>query len=387
MYVSKYDLLQIAERSMENQSASFFLAGPRWERWKLGLFVWIFLFLLFQQNSSYSQALSFPTSKAGISFGNSKEFSGLRMNLRDRQVEHIRGINITLWKAKENEQARVTGLSLGLLPEAGYLSGIQIGVLGAAADQDLRGVSMGLLGVGSGNNVCGLAVGGLGVGSGSDMKGIFLGGLGAGSGRNMKGIIVGGLGAGAGEDLTGIVFGGLGAGAGENMKGIVVGGLGAGAGENLTGIVVGGLGAGTGKNMKGIAIGGLGAGAGEDMTGFAMGGLGAGCGGEFKGIAVAGIGAGAPAVKGILLSTLFSGGKEITGVTISGLSVRVKDDGYFKGFSASAFNFIKGNQTGVAIGLVNYSWHLNGIQLGIVNYVKDNPKYAKILPLMNVHFD
>lgn len=197
-------------RKVENQSAPFFLASLKWGGRKLSLLVWVFLFFLFRQNSSFSQALSFPTSKAGISFGNSKEFFGLRMNLRDHLVEHIRGINITMWKAKENEQARVTGLSLGLLPEAGYLHGIQIGVLGAAADQDLRGVSMGLLGVGSGNNVCGFAVGGLVVETGSDMKGIFLGGLGAGSRRTMKGVIVSGLGAGAGEDLTGIVIGGLG---------------------------------------------------------------------------------------------------------------------------------------------------------------------------------
>lgn len=123
------------------------------------------------------------------------------------------------------------------------------------------------------------------------------------------------------------------------------------------------------------------------MTGMAIGGLGAGCGGELKGMAVAGIGAEAPVVKGVLLSSLFSGAKEITTVVISGLSVQVNEDGHFKGLSASAFNFFKGNQTGVAIGLMNYSWHLNDIQLGIVNYVKDNPKYAKILSLMNIHFD
>lgn len=368
---SKHDFLQKMKEKRKVHSVQLFLSSTRDKVLKLRFWLWVFLNLVAFQNLPFSQALSFPTSKAGISFGNSKEFSGLRVNLRDRQVEHIRGINVTLWKAKENEQARVTGLSLGLLTEAGYLHGIQLGVLGTAADQEIRGVSMGLLGVGSGNSVCGVALGGLGVGAGSDMNGIFLGGLGAG----------------AGEDMTGIAMGGLGAGSGRNIKGVMIGGLGAGAGEDITGVVIGGLGAGAGKTVRGIAVGGLGVGAGEDMTGIAISGLGAGCGGEFKGIALAGLGAGAPTVKGILLSTLFSGGKKITGLAISGLSVRVTEDGYMKGFSASAFNFFKGNQTGLAIGLVNYSWHLNGIQLGIFNYVRDNPIYARILPLVNAHFD
>jgi hypothetical protein len=77
-----------------------------------------------------SQALNIPTQTAGISIGNSKLFNGLRFNFRDRNVEKINGVNITLWQSKQNKDARVNGISLGVLPTAGYLRGINLGIIG-----------------------------------------------------------------------------------------------------------------------------------------------------------------------------------------------------------------------------------------------------------------
>ena len=101
-----------------------------------------------------AQSFSFPTRRWGISIGNSQRFAGIRLNYRDSRVEKISGINITLWQPrKDNMDAIVQGISFGLIPGAGYLRGIQLGVLGVVAEKDLKGVSVGILGVGSGGDL------------------------------------------------------------------------------------------------------------------------------------------------------------------------------------------------------------------------------------------
>jgi hypothetical protein len=281
----------------------------------------------------HAKSLDIPIKGYGLSFGNSKRFNGVRFNFRDSQVEEINGINFTLWRAKENKQAIVRGMSLGLLPEAGDLLGLQMG-LGIAAERELKGVSLGLLGAGAGNNTLGITIGGLGAGSGGDMTGIAIGGLGAGAGRDMKGITITLLGAGAGRDATGVTIGGLGAGAGRNM------------------------------------------------TGISVGGVGAGCGNELKGITVGGIGAGAPKIQGFAIGGFAAGGQHIKGATLALGWAKV--EGSLLGFTASAFNQIKGKQTGVSLGIVNYAYELRGIQIGLINYVRESPRYLRVLPLINV---
>ncbi|MGB8952915.1 MAG: hypothetical protein WCC06_09675 [Candidatus Aminicenantales bacterium] len=285
------------------------------------------------------ESLDFPSKKWGISFGNSKEFTGLRFNFRDSQVKCVNGINVTLWQArKDNGEASVNGLSLGLIAGAGRLNGIQLGLLGVAAEKKMAGLSLGLLGIGSGG----------------DMVGVNIGGIGAGCGQNLIGLNIGGLGVGAGQDLRGINIGLLGAGAGRDVAGINIGGLGIGAGRNLAGINIGGLGAGAGEKLIGLTI--------------------------------CGLGAGAPEVQGVTVGGLGVGGNILKGVQLALGTVRVENDGHMIGFSASAFNHIRGTQTGLTIGLVNYARRLKGVQIGLINIVRDNPKYMKILPILNANF-
>lgn len=313
------------------------------------------LSMFFASSTLFSQSFDFPSKKWGISFGNSKEFTGLRFNFRDSRVKRITGINVTLWMPKkDNEEARVNGLSLGLAAGGGYMHGIQLGVLGVGAKKNLAGLSIGLIGVGSGENVAGINIGGLGAGAGENMTGLNIGGLGVGAGENLIGINIGGLGVGSGGDMKGLNLGILGAGAGENMAGLNIGGLGVGAGENLIGINVGVLGVGAGEKVKGLSIGGLGVGS-EEVQGIAIGGLGV-------------------------------GGEVLKGIQLALGTVIVPRGGRMIGFSASAFNYIRGTQTGVTIGIVNYCWRLKGVQIGLVNIVRDNPKYLKILPLINANF-
>ena len=288
-------------------------------------------------------SLDFPTSDWGISIGNSTNFTGLRMNFRDRGVDTINGVNLTLWKGYENEESTVTdneestvnGISFGPMASAGTLNGLNLGILGAGAERDMNGVSVGLLGVG------------------------------------------------AGGDITGIAIGGLGAGAGGSVEGVVIGGLGAGAGGNIRGIALGGLGVGAGGDFTGIGCGLLGAGAGHDATGVLIGGLGAGAGGTLRGVAVGGLGAGAPEVHGVVAGLLGAGGHDITGATLALGMVKVNENGSHTGLSLSAVNWIEGSQQGLSIGLVNYARHLHGVQIGLVNVVSDSKGWSRVLPLVN----
>jgi len=297
------------------------------------------IFIIIAATSSYAQGFGLPSKQWGLGFGNTRRFTGIRFNFRDSRVQRVTGINVTLWQPYDDDQnARVNGISVGLIPGGGYLRGLQVGVLGVSAYKDVRGISFGVLGVGSGGDMWGINIGGLGAGAGGDVVGLNIGGLGIGSGR----------------DLQGITIGGLGAGAGRNVAGINLAVLGIGAGENLMGLTIAGLGAGAGKSLKGITLVGLGAGA-PEVAGF-----------TFAGGAV--------------------GGVDIRGITLAGGVIRVVEDGGIRGFGASAFNYVQGTQKGLFIGIVNFARRLKGIQLGVINIAMNNPKGLRVLPLMNAHF-
>ena len=53
----------------------------------------------------------------------------------------------------------------------------------------------------------------------------------------------------------------------------------------------------------------------------------------------------------------------------------------------SAFNDIRGSQRGLTIGLVNRAWSLHGVQVGVINIVRNNPKGRRVLPIFNWNFE
>lgn len=301
-----------------------------------------FIFFFAGDGLFSARSLTVPARTWGICFGNSPRFNGLRFNLSDKKIAVINGINVTLWKANEkNAGGTVNGLSLGMVPYAGQLNGIQVGLLGPGAEKNTCGVSIGLIGAGCGGDMTGLNIGGIGVGAGKNLKGISLGGIGAGAGDNMLGINIGGIGVGAGNDLVGLNLGGLGVGAGDKVMGITVAGLGAGAGGSLSGLTV------------------------------------------------CGLAAGAPSIYGITVAGLAVGGTKITGISLALGTIMVKQDkgeGAYTGLAVSAFNNIQGTQKGLAIGIVNYAYRLHGLQIGLVNIVRANPKGRKVLPIVNFNF-
>jgi len=350
-----------------------------------------FLVTLINLSITFSQGVNIPSPAWGLSFGNSTRFNGIRFNIVDKDIEKINGINISAWGIKESSRqtGTVNGISIGLPAAWGteYRNGINIGLIGVGAKKDIKGINLGLLGTGAGRNAIGVNFGVLGTGAGENLVGLNLGGLGVGAGENMSGINLGGLGAGAGGDVRGITAGLLGAGAGESMIGVNFGGLGLGAGETLGGINVGGLGVGAGENLWGLNVGGLGVGAGKSVTGINLSVLAVGAGEHLKGISIAGLGTGAPKITGLQIS-LISGGEYVTGITFAPAYFRIEDEdgSYMKGLSISAFNHIMGDQFGVAIGIFNYAWSVRGIQLGILNHVKSNPKGLRWLPIFNTSF-
>jgi len=340
-------------------------------RLRQGAAAWAAILTLAAPCALFGQSLDIPSKKWGLSFGNSSEFTGLRFNFRDGGVRRVTGVNVTLWQPrKENKEAVIEGLSLGPVPGGAHLRGIQLGLLGVAAENSAVGINIGGLGVGAGENVTGINIGGLGAGTGGNMTGLNIGGIGVGAGGDLTGINLGGIGVGAGGNLTGINHGGIGVGSGKNVTGITIAGVGAGAGENMTGLNIAGIGLGAGKRLVGLNISGLAAGAGEAVSGLTVCGLAAGSK-EIRGLAIAG---------GVL------GGEILKGIHLAGGMVHVVKDGRLVGFAGSAFNYIRGSQTGLSIGIVNYAFHVDGIQLGLVNIVRDNPKALRVLPVFNTSF-
>ena len=320
---------------------------------------------------AFAQSLDIPSKHWGLSFGNSSEFTGLRFNFRDSRVKRITGVNVTLWGPRQdNEEAVVTGLSFGPLPGGAHLRGVQIGLLGIVGMKSITGVSVAPLGLGAEESVTGINLAGLGMGTGKNLVGINIAGIGLGAGENLTGLSLAGLGLGAGKDVTGVTIGGLGVGASGSATGITMGGFGAGAGQDMIGLNFGGLGLGAGKKLVGINIAGIGAGAGDLIAG----------------LTVAGLAAGSKEVRGLTVAGAAVGGQNLVGLYIAGGVVHVVKDGSLRGCAVSPFNYIRGAQTGLSIGIVNYAWSVRGVQLGLVNIVRNNPRGLKILPVFNTSF-
>jgi len=308
-----------------------------------------------------------PRVRRVISIGDHPRVDGVRLNFRDRELDLVRGANVTVWSPYDGAGGTVKGLALGLpLTGADRITGLGFGLAGVGANEDLRGIMIGGVGAGAGGDIRGITVGGIGAGAGGDMRGITIGGIGAGAGGDMRGITIGGIGAGAGGSLSGFAFGGVGVAAGGDARGILIGGVGAGAGGNL----------------RGIAIGGIGVGAGGDVRGIAIGGVGVGAGGTVRGAAIGLVGVGAPRLEGVVVGSLVRAAK-VRGFVVSPVMFRSLPDADVRGATVSGVNIVHGHQRGVAIGLVNFAQSLNGVQLGGINIVRDNPPGRRVLPVIN----
>lgn len=335
----------------------------------------------------YPQGVGIPSKRGGIGFGNLARFTGIRLNFADKNVEKIVGINTTVWTTKHDSA------------QTGTMTGLSIGLPLAMGHENQRGVSVGLFGVAAKENLTGINIAGIGAGAGNSMTGINIAGLGIGAGENLTGINIALVGAGAGGKMTGFNFGGVGIGSGGSVAGVSIGGVGVGAGENLSGITLALVGVGAGENLTGLTAALVGVGAGEKVKGITVGGIAVGAGEELSGLTLAAVGIGSPRVNGIA-AALAVGGVHLKGIMIAPAFLRVgsgdrkknsdeqqsEEEGSMTGLSISAYNRIKGEQKGVALGVVNYTKRIKGFQFGVINIVRENPRGLRVLPVFNTRF-
>ena len=346
-----------------------------------------------------TRSVDLTVNNVGISIGDSRRVTGLRLNYRDRDLREVVGINATIWMPHEGSRGDVRGLALGL-PATGArrIEGIAAGIIGIGVHDTMRGLAIGGIGMGVGEDMRGIALGGIGMGVGQDLRGIAAGGIGLGIGQDLRGLGVGGIGMGIGGELRGIAIAGLGAGVGGDMEGLAVAGLGVGTGGNAKGVLIAGLGAGVGQDMKGLSIAGVGVGAGGDVrgvtltgiglgaggnvTGVQVAGIGIGAGGTLKWVSVAGLGIGAPRIKGVAIASAV-GGEDVSGLVIAPIYFRIANSGQMNGVNVSAFNNVRGTQQGLAIGIFNYARSLDGVQIGLLNYAGNKRRGTRLLPIAN----
>jgi hypothetical protein len=313
------------------------------------------------------RSLDLTVNNVGISIGDSRRVTGLRLNFRDLDMREVKGINATIWSPYEPARGTVRGVALGLpVTGARHIEGLAIGLFGVGADETIRGLS----------------IGGIGMGAGEDIRGIAIGGIGMGVGQDLRGAALGGIGMGVGGDMRGIAIGGIGLGIGGSSRGVLIGGIGAGAGGDVEGLSIAGIGIGAGGNVKGLSVTGVGMGAGGDVTGVQIAGIGIGSGGTLKWVSIAGVGIGAPRIEGFAAAAGI-GSENVRGVVFAPIYFKIANDGRMRGVNISAYNDVRGTQQGLAIGLFNFARELDGVQIGVLNYAGNKSRGTRILPIFN----
>lgn len=328
-------------------------------------------------------SIDIPTSTWGISFGNSKNFNGFRFNYRECDVETVNGFNFTLWEGKSVLDSEVNGFSLGLVPHASRLNGLNVG-FGLISEDQMSGINLGLLAAVSNGNLYGINFGGLALVSNGSMAGINFGGLALVSEEDIGGINFGGLAQVANGNLYGLNFGGLALVSSGNLIGFNVGGLALVSNGDLSGINLSLLASVSSENLCGINFSGLALVSSEEVKGLNVGGL---------------VVVGEESLYGLSIAFgQLQSKNEIWGLTVSGYKTETYDFTganftiawteieNLHGFSVAAYNRIYGEQKGLTIGIVNFAEELNGLQLGLINIANNNSGIFKILPFINAHF-
>jgi hypothetical protein len=98
---------------------------------------------------------------------------------------------------------------------------------------------------------------------------------------------------------------------------------------------------------------------------------------------IAGLGVGAPSLSGIVITGVGAGTLEFNGGVIAPLYFRIEQEGSMRGVSVSAFNRLSGVQHGLAIGVLNIAEELRGVQIGLINIARRNPRGRRVLSIVN----
>ena len=115
--------------------------------------------------------LDLTIDDVGIAIGDAPRVTGLRINFRDRYLEDVDGINLTVWTPYE-ATGDVKGIAIGV-PTTGArnIDGLAVGVAGVGAEEAIRGIAIAPIGAGAGQEISGLLVAGIGGGTGGRFTG------------------------------------------------------------------------------------------------------------------------------------------------------------------------------------------------------------------------
>ena len=139
----------------------------------------ILLFFLMSIFYGQNKALSLGSKKYGICFGNSSEYNGLRLNVVDKNVNTINGVNFSGYSLSKKSN----GISVGILGSFDSISnGLKIGGLGVQSIKHNGLAVGGILLIGKKYNGVGLSV----VTIADTLNGFFGGALCVGSKSNGK---------------------------------------------------------------------------------------------------------------------------------------------------------------------------------------------------------
>ena len=146
------------------------------------------MILLFTFCPAGAQSLDLAPGGYGLSIGNSKRLTGIRLNLIDSKVDRITGLILTVWNPKKNPQAAYNGIALGLIgTKARAINGLALSGIGINARESITGIAAGGLGVGT-RRLDGLALG-LGLVDVEErIRGIAIAGIWTGECRQLHGI-------------------------------------------------------------------------------------------------------------------------------------------------------------------------------------------------------
>ncbi|MDE2995894.1 MAG: hypothetical protein OXT73_04035 [Bacteroidota bacterium] len=74
----------------------------------------LLLLLVAPLSAEARQSLDLMVDGVGLSIGDSREVTGVRLNFRDNRMRMVKGINATIWMPYEDRGGDVKGIALGL---------------------------------------------------------------------------------------------------------------------------------------------------------------------------------------------------------------------------------------------------------------------------------
>src|SRR6478609_7541897 len=204
---------------------------------------------------SLTAQLNLGVHNVGVSFGNSREWTGIRFNFQDKNVERVSGLNVTLWTPGKNGYGarKVEGIAVGVSPAAETMHGVSLGIAAVVTKREMIGIQAATAVVSNGD-IGGVTVGILATVANGNLRGISVGGLGAVTNGTSRGVLIGGLGAVANGGIEGVGIGGLGVVSNGRARWVTGSLLAVVANQGIDGVSVGGLAVVSEGPVRGIAV-------------------------------------------------------------------------------------------------------------------------------------